>query len=158
MNYIGNSNSMTVHAEDCEFVLQIHPANFEQFAEVFDALGQEYKPCGLCMNPSEARLQFQQHREVLREIKARSACSCQICGETRGVQRAHITPRANGGVVTMPLCPSCHWNYDHGLLRQDELNRLYDIARPNNRQRDILMLQRNHGAVSRLMRANGTRP
>ena len=46
---------------------------------------------------------------------------CIICGETRGVQGAHIKPRRHGGMERMPLCPTCHWNYDHDGLNKREV-------------------------------------
>ncbi len=122
MPFIGNSDSQIVHTTDCEYADLIHPSNLEEFDDLWHALGQDYDECGWCLGRAR-------EHEYKREIKASmrlvfSSDGCISCGENRGVQRAHIIPRRMGGVGTMPLCPTCHWNYDHNNLTENEAKRI----------------------------------
>jgi len=62
--------------------------------------------------------------KLLREM----AQACELCGYSRHVDLAHITPRAKAGemVVTnlLSLCPNCHHLFDHNMLTDEERLRL----------------------------------
>lgn len=60
--------------------------------------------------------------------------TCVICGEHRAVQKAHINPRRHGGKITMSLCATHHWNYDHKLLTGPEMATLAQYLK----RRDVL--------------------
>lgn len=72
---------------------------------------------------------------------------CLVCDESRGVQSAHVIPAALGGIRTIPLCPNCHWNYDHGLMEGAEIDTLC-------RRVPLLsaVIRRNHGKVAQFAR------
>lgn len=119
MTYVGNSVSMIVHVDLSECITKLHPANATFFDELY-ALAEGYRECEFCIGlwGSEQLIRF---NDVKRAAKQKLFGRCLVCGESRGVQRAHIVPRSEGGVDVMPLCPNHHWNYDHGLLKADEL-------------------------------------
>jgi hypothetical protein len=150
IEFIGNESSLVVHSLECEWALQIHPLNVVTFVELFDALGAGYRECGACI-PSDHILRLRRGNEVLREVREiRIGDGCVICCEHRGIQLAHIVPAAAGGTTRIPLCPRCHWNYDHGLLTEYEFSQLAKVARPERRELDIGTLRRFHGAVARM--------
>jgi len=73
-----------------------------------------------------------QHRRVLQEI---GIFKCEICGEDRAIDLAHIVPRKAGGPTckenSLVLCPNHHRFLDQGKLRKPELakvNRKYRRA------------------------------
>ena len=117
--YIGNERTMLVHTPECDAVFKMNPLNHAVFSELYDALGCGYAECQYCLGESKGK--YTRLNEIKRAVRNESFGVCLCCGETRGVQRAHIIPRANGGIDVMPLCPCCHWNYDNGLLNDEEL-------------------------------------
>jgi len=120
--YVGNASSMKVHLPDCGYAYFIHPDNFELFEHIHEALASEYNECGWCLGKARER----EYKNIVKyDTLSRSLGeSCVACGANRGVQRAHIIPRRKGGIEVMPLCPSCHWNYDHNLLTRQESKRI----------------------------------
>ena len=125
--FIGNSYSMTVHADNCPAIWKMNPLNFEPFTECYDALSSGYQECELCMGAGLER--HYRLNAVKNSIKKKHFASCLICQSERGIQRAHIIPQCDGGVNVMPLCPSCHWNYDHGLLGSNEYRPIIEFVR-----------------------------
>ena len=121
MSWVGNQCSMVVHHVSCESAEAMHPLNAVDFDELYDALHQEYRVCEFCLGSAgERQVAFNASSARRRSVRESYFGACLCCGETRGVQRAHIIPRVSGGVKTMPLCPSCHWNYDNYLMSNDE--------------------------------------
>jgi 5-methylcytosine-specific restriction endonuclease McrA len=120
--FIGNSNSLTVHLPDCGYASQIHPDNFEVYEHLHEALAQEYYECRWCLG----EMRDHEYKIKVKEgiIKDYKGHACVSCGERRGAQDAHIVPKKEGGKDTMPLCPTCHWNYDHNLLTGKESKRI----------------------------------
>lgn len=64
-------------------------------------------------------------RAATRHVKARLKVSgCQLCGEDRLIEMAHILADADGGTATddnlVPLCPTHHKLFDVGKLDQQE--------------------------------------
>ena len=116
--YIGNSGSFIVHAPDCAYAYYIHPDNFETFDHIHEAIREDYTECRWCIG-GVRELEYRAKAKAAVIIIGRGT-ECLICKETRGVQFAHIVPRRHGGRETMPLCPTCHWNYDHNLLKPKE--------------------------------------
>jgi hypothetical protein len=116
--YIGNSSSMKVHLPDCGYAYFIHPDNFELFDHIHEALSFEYEECGWCLGKARER----EYKNTIKYAVLSSSLgeSCIACRGNRGIQKAHIVPRRKGGIEVMPLCPSCHWNYDHNLLKPKE--------------------------------------
>lgn len=130
--FVGNSYSMKVHAVDCPYAVQIHPDSFELFDDLHVAIQQEYEECGWCMG--EAR-ESEYRRSVVAQFKQEvMGGDCIACGASRGIQRAHIVPRRHGGKETMPLCPSCHWNYDHDLLQDKEARKINTYLRTRRKE------------------------
>jgi len=120
--YIGNSSSQIVHLPDCGYASQIHPDNFEVYEHLHQALSQEYYECRWCLGGArELEYKVKVNKGIIREYKG---VECVACGEARGIQDAHIVPRREGGTDTMPLCPTCHWNYDHNMLDEEESNNI----------------------------------
>lgn len=113
LRFVGNDWSKVVHTDDCEYAAKIHPDYVVAFSELYDAVGQEFRECNWCLGDGRTR---EVARRIIATVRSNQRGECLICGETRGVQAAHITPRRMGGTATMPLCPNHHWFYDHGLL------------------------------------------
>lgn len=65
------------------------------------------------------------HRKMHKKTFTSGDIQCVVCGETRGTQRCHVIPRKEGGTWDyqnlLPLCPTHHWCFDHGLLDAQEL-------------------------------------
>ena len=116
-NYWGNSRSMIVHTHYCQWAHEMNPDNFVPFDDLQSALFAGYSECESCLGGSDARREYHSMRRASRK---HTLPACIVCGETRGIQAAHIVPRRHGGTEVMPLCPNHHWNYDHGLLYEDE--------------------------------------
>jgi RNase P subunit RPR2 len=42
---------------------------------------------------------------------------CVVCGKTEKsvgkLIKAHVKARSKGGNQVLPMCPNCHWKYDH---------------------------------------------
>ena len=56
---------------------------------------------------------------------------CQICNETRGIQKCHIVSRKLDNILkeakkfnTLELYPNHHWAFDHNLLTEAEYNKI----------------------------------
>lgn len=132
-SYVGNHYSGIVHVDLSDCVDRMHPENHVYFEELYHALSEGYSECQYCLGfwGSDEALEF---AEIKRARKQRYFSKCLVCEESRGVQRAHIVPRCMGGKHVMPLCPNHHWNYDHGLLDSEELNKV------------ILWIKDNHNA------------
>lgn len=79
-------------------------------------------------------------RKVLQEIGIES---CEICGEDRTLDFAHIKPAADGGPIEkencLVLCPTHHRLYDGGLLSRDE----FQAVLPKVRAAEALYLWTN---------------
>lgn len=129
--FVGNVNSKIVHVDLSECVGKLHPTNAVFFEELYHALSEGYSECGFCLGlwGSEHLIRF---NDIKRAAKEKFFGSCLVCGEGRGVQRAHIVPRSEGGVDVMPLCPNHHWNYDHGLLKDIELDAIIKWIKINH--------------------------
>ena len=59
--------------------------------------------------------------EIMEYINKKPTPICAICGEVRGLHRAHIIPKAiikNDDIIY--LCPSHHQYYDNGQLTNEE--------------------------------------
>lgn len=120
--YVGNSSSMKVHLPDCGYAYFIHPDNFELFGHIHEALSSEYEECGWCLGKARER---EYKNTIKSEVLSNSfGGSCVGCGANRGIQKAHIVPHRKGGIEVMPLCPNCHWNYDHETLTKGESKRI----------------------------------
>lgn len=61
--------------------------------------------------------------------------SCEICGETRYLEKCHIIPRSldyftaripNPKENILILCPNCHKYFDTGALKPEELDKIKD--------------------------------
>lgn len=65
--------------------------------------------------------------KLRRKILSERPAMCQLCGEDRYVEIAHIVARRQGGTNTpdnvFVLCGNCHRLYDQGEIHQDELLR-----------------------------------
>lgn len=65
--------------------------------------------------------------KLRKKILSERPAICQLCGEDRYVEIAHIFPRRNGGPNTsenlLVLCGNCHKLYDHGDINRDDLLR-----------------------------------
>ena len=61
-------------------------------------------------------------------LKKRCGNKCLMCGTPdRGgklLEKAHLKARSKGGTQYVPLCPTCHTNFDNGLATDAELNKL----------------------------------
>lgn len=127
-SYVGNEYSGIVHVDLSDCVAKMHPANQVFFEELYHALSDGYEECQYCVGfwGSDEAVEFAQLKQERLETYLPE---CLVCGESRGVQRAHIVPRSKGGKTAMPLCPNHHWNYDHGLLTDGELKRVIDWIR-----------------------------
>ncbi len=59
--------------------------------------------------------------------------ACAVCGWTRCLDAAHITPASKGGTMEesnlLPLCPNHHRLFDKGRLTTDELYRIEEYRR-----------------------------
>jgi 5-methylcytosine-specific restriction endonuclease McrA len=57
-------------------------------------------------------------------VKNRLPSACELCGYSRIVEIAHVTPMREGGQYTLDnclaLCPNCHHLFDHGGLTDAE--------------------------------------
>ena len=124
--FIGNESTKMVHLENCPWVFKIHPDNFITFNELHCALDQDFKEAPCCFE-HVWELTHGFVYEVRKNIKKTNYAVCLCCGETRGVQMAHIYPKRFGGNKCIPLCPTCHWNYDHNLLTKEE----YSLIKSN---------------------------
>jgi len=53
---------------------------------------------------------------------------CAVCSKTEKsvgiLHKAHIKARSKGGSQYIPLCPTCHYRYDHHQLNSTELSRI----------------------------------
>lgn len=55
--------------------------------------------------------------------------ACLICGQDRECEDAHFpTPAEFGGKKTIPLCPTHHRLLDHGRIRREEAERIWERA------------------------------
>ena len=71
---------------------------------------------------------------------------CVICGSSEkkvGVlQKAHLKAKSSGGTQVVPMCPNCHWRYDHGKLTKAELKKIgltpeqHKKAMPKKKKKD----------------------
>lgn len=113
---VGNEHSSIVHMENCEYAWVIAPVNFVMFEELDHALSQGYRCCRACFEGRDWELSSL----LMKELSGKAFGQCIVCKETRGVQKAHVIPRRFGGTQLIPLCPLCHWNYDHNLLDKRE--------------------------------------
>lgn len=128
--WVGNSYSMLVHAEDCEYAESI--LEREDFCELYQALSAGYMEAGCCLTDRPYH-QLRTAHEVRKVHRARLVSpGCMICGESRVVEMAHVYPRALGGTKRIPLCPTHHAAFDEGLLSDKELRKLPDVARHNH--------------------------
>jgi hypothetical protein len=127
--YIGNEKTLMVHAPDCDCVFNMNPLNHVTFDEIYHALRCGYTECGNCLGDNKAK--YAELHEIKRNVREAYFSECLCCGVTRGVQRAHIIPRAVGGTDVMPLCPNCHWNYDNGLMTDEELEIVWAWIKEN---------------------------
>jgi hypothetical protein len=120
--WVANAASGVVHSEDCEYaVSMMEPVLFE---ELHHALASGFREAACCLSDRPYAMYRAAHK-VREQIKQRTAdAGCCICGESRVVDRAHVVPRAAGGRMTMPLCPTHHRAYDEGRLSGGELSRL----------------------------------
>ena len=78
------------------------------------------------------RTEKTRHLTLTSDRKRLRGIGCLICGEKRKQETAHIVPRRDLGSAleenTMPLCPSHHKFYDHGLLNESEIIALKEKA------------------------------
>ena len=123
-DYVGNSDTMIIHSTVSDCVLNMHPRNYVGIDDLDIAKSDGFRECQLCL--VVRRPQYSTFKIIKEAVRDTKYSECLVCGETRGVQRAHIIPRRHGGVDCMPLCPNHHWNYDHGLLTQDEQKLVFD--------------------------------
>ena len=53
---------------------------------------------------------------------------CVLCGKTERavgeLQKAHIKAESKGGSQVLPMCPTCHKNFDKGLATDTQLKKL----------------------------------
>ena len=119
--FIGNEAERVVHSCYCEYAWKIKPSCFVVFDELAYALANEYQCCWYCLDKGTPL-------ETQTELKARISRevfdACALCDEERGVQKAHLIAKKDGGKIIVPMCPTCHWNYDHDLLGGEEEARL----------------------------------
>ena len=88
--------------------------------------------CNRTYGEMKARRTYQAHshiRENARRIFSRSGVSCcQACGYSRHVEVCHVKAihlhndlqtigEINDPANLVGLCPNCHWEYDHGILK-----------------------------------------
>lgn len=130
-SYVANEYSGIVHVDLSDCVDKMHPENHIYYEELYHALSEGYSECQYCLGywGSDEAFEF---AEIKRERKERYFSDCLVCGESRGIQRAHIVPRSAGGKHVMPLCPNHHWNYDHGLLTKEELKKVISWISKNH--------------------------
>jgi len=69
-------------------------------------------------------------RKVLQEL---GLTACQICGERRALDFAHIKPASEGGPTTkencLVLCPTHHRVYDSGQMTEEEFSQVLPKVR-----------------------------
>lgn len=69
-------------------------------------------------------------RDVARTIYKREISKCQVCKYSKHIEICHIKPissypkettvsEVNSRENILFLCPNCHWEFDHGLLKVD---------------------------------------
>lgn len=70
---------------------------------------------------------------VLQELSASGISCCEICGEARGLDLAHIKANKLGGPMTrenvLALCPTHHRYFDHGKLTREEFSKISSRVR-----------------------------
>jgi hypothetical protein len=128
---VGNRGSFIVHVPECEFADKIHPDNFEEFESLENAFSYGYRECIYCMGGGrEKEIQWILKKQLSDSLKSsQNDAGCCICGYKKAVQKAHLHPRSKGGIAIIPLCPNCHWNYEHNLLSNKQKTRLIDYLR-----------------------------
>ena len=61
-------------------------------------------------------------------LKNRYGNKCLMCGTPdrggRLLEKAHLKAKSKGGTQYVPLCPTCHTNFDKGLATDAELKKL----------------------------------
>lgn len=140
---------MLVHEAGCEYGLSIRPEFLTLFDDLHDALSAGYAEAGCCLTDRSYTAMRAAAAERQNMTNAFRAQGCLICGETRGVQRAHVMPQMIGGTEVIPLCPSHHWAYDHGELTANEMIALESACRERGRQRLAREVRKFHGSVKR---------
>jgi len=127
--FIGNEHTRIIHSPYCEWAHKIGYDGFVKFETLYDALSMDYHECKSCFgeqaiekyNAAEDKLnKIKKYEEIKKEIEEREFNECISCHEIRGVQKAHILPKKVDPGNLIPLCPNCHWYYDHNLLNQSE--------------------------------------
>lgn len=96
-------------------------------SEYYDLTISEFKARNAHLHPSY----YRGHLNTLtRLLNAHRLRQCQVCGYAKHVEYCHVQPlKAFPNTATIAeisgppniylLCPNCHWEYDHGLLRVD---------------------------------------
>ena len=96
-------------------------------SEYYHLTVAEFKARNAHFHPSY----YRGHLNTLtRLLNAQRPRICQVCGYAKHVEYCHIRPLSafpetttiqelSGPENIYVLCPNCHWEYDHGLLRVD---------------------------------------
>ena len=79
----------------------------------------------LSEEPKRRRSPGKQEWEIIKRQWKNKCAVCQKTEKSAGIlQKAHIKAHSRGGSQVIPMCPTCHYRYDHKQLTATEQRRI----------------------------------